>query len=196
MTRLGKLDVDQLDDDQRALYASIAQGPRAQGPQLFALTDDAGRLEGPFNAMLLSPALGAALQAVGSAVRYASGLPGRAREIAILIVAHHWRSEFEIYAHEAAGAASGLSELELAALRSGHLDVLDDDSERLVATTAQALAVRGDLDDDEYAEASSRLGAQQLFELTTLVGYYATLALQLRVYRVTVPEQPEQPEQP
>jgi hypothetical protein len=28
------------------------------------------------------------------------------------------------------------------------------------------------------------LGADGLFELTTLVGYYSTLALQLRVFRV------------
>ena len=42
----------------------------------------------------------------------------------------------------------------------------------------------GDLDDDQLAEASGTLGAAVVFELTTLVGYYSTLALQLRVFRV------------
>ena len=42
----------------------------------------------------------------------------------------------------------------------------------------------GDLDDERWAEASASLGAAVVFELTTLVGYYATLALQLRVFRV------------
>src|SRR5581483_195453 len=105
---------------------------------------------------------------------------------AILVVAAHWRSEFERYAHEAVGAAVGLDEDELAALRHGDFDRLADPAERLVAVTTAALAARGDLDDAEYAAASA-LGADVLFELTTLVGYYATLALQLRVFRVPLP---------
>ena len=42
----------------------------------------------------------------------------------------------------------------------------------------------GDLDDARWAEASTALGDAVVFELTTLVGYYSTLALQLRVFRV------------
>ena len=47
-----------------------------------------------------------------------------------------------------------------------------------------ALLARADLDDEEYADAVAALGERAVFELTTLVGYYATLALQLRVFRV------------
>jgi 4-carboxymuconolactone decarboxylase len=52
---------------------------------------------------------------------------------------------------------------------------------------------RGDLDDAEYAEAAAELGPDGLFELLTLVGYYATLALQLRVFRVPAPEETASP---
>lgn len=186
MRRLPKLHPDDLDAAQRALYEAIAGGPRAQGPQAFALTDDAGGLEGPFDAMLRSPGVGSALQDLGAAVRYRSRLTDRAREIAILVVAHHWHSEFEIYAHEAVGAAAGLSAAELTLVREGRHTELADDSERTVAVTAAALAGRGDLDDAEYAVAAG-LGAATLFDLTTLVGYYATLALQLQVFRVAAP---------
>jgi 4-carboxymuconolactone decarboxylase len=186
--RLAGLELAELDTEQRELYDSIAGGPRAQGPQLFALTDGAGRLNGPFNAMLLVPKLGAALQAVGSAVRYGGSLPGRAREIAILAVAQHWDSAFERHAHEAVGRAVGLTEVELAALRAASVTDFADPFERLVAATSFALAARGDLDDAEYAAARDGLGLPVLFELTTLIGYYATLALQLRVFRVGVPE--------
>ena len=41
------------------------------------LTDEGGRLEGPFNAMLFSPAVGHALQALGGALRYQGTLPGQ-----------------------------------------------------------------------------------------------------------------------
>lgn len=185
--RQPKLVPAELDADQRALYDSIASGPRAQGQQLFSLTDPTGALEGPFNAMLLSPPIGAALQALGSAVRYRSSLANRTREIAILVVGHHSRSDFEIYAHEPVARAAGLDASDLDALREQRFDVLTDDQERLVARTTYALATQGDLNDAEYAAASEALGPKALFELTTLVGYYATLALQLRVYRVITP---------
>ena len=53
--RIGKLAPSSLDDEQRSLYDAIAGGRRAQGPQLFRLTDEKGSLEGTFNAFLLQP---------------------------------------------------------------------------------------------------------------------------------------------
>ena len=196
--RIGKLAPSSLDDDQRALYDAIAGGRRAQGPQLFRLTDADGCLEGPFNAFLLQPRLGAALQALGSAVRYETALDDRCREIAILVVAAHWRSGFEWYAHEAVGRAAGLGDAELAAIQAlaaAPEPGTDRDSashplagrEAVVARTTAALAARGDLDDAEYLAAAAELGPNGLFELLTLVGYYATLALQLRVFRIPAP---------
>jgi len=117
--RIGKFEPSALDAEQRSLYDAIAGGRRAQGPQLFRLADAEGRLEGPFNAFLLQPRLGSALQALGASVRYDTGVDDRSREIAILVVAAHWRSDFEWYAHEAVGRSAGLGEAELAALREG-----------------------------------------------------------------------------
>jgi 4-carboxymuconolactone decarboxylase len=187
--RIGKLEPSSLDDEQRALYDAIAGGRRAQGPQLFRLVDDEGRLEGPFNAFLLQPRLGSALQALGSSVRYDTGLDDRCREIAILAVAAHWRSDFEWYAHEAVARSAGLDDAELAAVRDGRYDGLTG-REAVVARTATALVARGDLDDAEYRAAVEVVGTAGLFELLTLVGYYATLALQLRVFRVPAPDGP------
>ena len=184
--RLAKLSPDTLDTEQRAVYDAIAGGRRAQGPQLFRLVDDDGGLEGPFNAFLLQPRLGGVLQAVGSAVRYETSLSDRAREIAILVVSLHWESEFEWYAHEAVGRHVGLTDDELTALRDGRYDALSAD-ERVVARTAALLVAESDLDDASYNEAVHALGLAGLFELLTLVGYYATLALQLRVFRVPAP---------
>jgi 4-carboxymuconolactone decarboxylase len=198
--RIPKLPPAELDDEQRALYDAIAGGRRAQGPQLFRLSDADGCLEGPFNAFLLQPRLGSALQALGAAVRYETALDDRSREIAILVVAAHWRSGFERYAHEAVGRAAGLTDAELAAIRDGRLGPPTGSGppaqpgafigrEAVVARAAAALAARGDLDDAEYREAAAELGADGLFELLTLVGYYTTLALQLRVFRVPSPEE-------
>ena len=90
------------------MYRAIAGGPRASGP--FPLTDEKGHLRGPFNAMLLSPPVGLTLQAVGASVRYNTVLTDRVREMAILVVAAHWGSDFERESHEAVGRACGLIE--------------------------------------------------------------------------------------
>jgi 4-carboxymuconolactone decarboxylase len=185
--RIPRLEPSALDDDQRSLYDAIAGGRRAQGQQPFRLADSQGRLEGPFNAFLLQPRLGSALQALGSSVRYDTGLDDRCREIAILVVAAHWRSAFEWYAHEAVGRSVGLDEAELAAVREGRHEALPG-REAVVARTVAALVGRGDLNDAEYREAAGQIGAAGMFELLTLVGYYATLALQLRVFRVPAPD--------
>ena len=196
--RIAKLAPSALDDEQRALYDAIAGGRRAQGPQLFRLTDSKGRLEGPFNAFLLQPRLGSALQALGSAVRYETALDDRCREIAILVVAAHWRSDFEWYAHAAVARSVGLTDADLAVIQDSRYAELSG-GEAVVARTVAALLTRGDLDDAEYREAVEHVGPAGLFELLTLVGYYATLALQLRVFRVpapdtTAPDLPSPPE--
>jgi 4-carboxymuconolactone decarboxylase len=185
--RLRQLDVDELDPAQQALYRELTTGPRSHGPRSSSLTDDAGRLQGPFNAMLFSPVVGTALQEVGVRVRYTSGFSSRVREAAILTVGYAWDSGFEVYAHEIIARAAGLTDGDLAALREGRPDDLADPAERVAARTARALVTRSDLTDQEYQAAREVLGEDGLFELTTLVGYYATLALQLRVFRVPVP---------
>lgn len=180
--RVPPLRPEELSSAQADLYGAIAGGPRAQGPQHFALTRPDGSLRGPFNALLLAPDLGGALQQVGSAIRYRGALTDRAREIAILLVAAHWDSAFEREAHEAVGAAAGLGDGELTALRAGDITPFEGDEGLVAAVTLQL--VGGDLDDELWDAASVALGAAVVFELTTLVGYYATLALQLRVFRV------------
>lgn len=176
----------QLDDEQAQLYRAITQGPRSAGPQLFELTDTEGALRGPFGGFLLSPELGDVLQQVGAAVRYRSGLSDRVRELAILVVAAHWRSSFETMAHEAVGRACGLEESEMTAVRSGETPPLSDPAEAAAIALVGAM-VAGDVDDETWESCAPLLGPKAVFELTTLVGYYATLALQMRVLRVDEP---------
>ena len=176
---------EELDAPRRAVYDAIAGGRRATGP--FRLVDDEGRLEGPFNAMLVSPGVGSALQELGAAVRYRTSLPDRARELAILALAAIRRSDFEWYAHERIGRRVGLSDAELAALRGGGSAETFSEHERAVFEATRALATTGDLDDEAFTAAQSALGREALAELVVLVGYYDLLALSLRVWRTPLP---------
>ena len=176
---------EELDAPRRAVYDAIVGGPRASG--LFQLADAEGRLEGPFNSMLVSPDVGLALQQLGAAVRYLTSLSDRARELAILALAAIRRSDFEWYAHERIGRRAGLSDSELAALRDGRSAETFSEHERAVLDATRALARMGDLDDEAFAAAQSALGREVLAELVVLVGYYDLLALSLRVWRTPLP---------
>jgi 4-carboxymuconolactone decarboxylase len=183
MSRQPRLLPADLDAGQAALYERITGGPRASGPQLFDLTDGDGALQGPFGGFLLSPPLGDRLQALGTAVRYETSLTDRSREIAILVVAAHWRSEFERIAHEAVGRHCGLKESELTALHEGAELSLTDPAEQACLDLTHGL-VDGDVDDATWQACTGVLGTRTAYELIVLVGYYSTLALQMRVLRV------------
>ncbi|REF01139.1 carboxymuconolactone decarboxylase family protein [Thermomonospora umbrina] len=185
--RLPPLSPRTLSEAQREVYDAITSGPRAADPPVFRAVDDDGRLLGPFNAMLYSPAVGLPLQDLGEALRFRTGFTGREREIAVLTVAAHWRSDYEWYAHERVGRRAGLTDAEADALRRGDDPVLADARERVVHAVAHDLVAHGDLGDALYAEASATLGRAALVELVTLVGHYGALALQMRVFRVGVP---------
>ncbi|MDP5181638.1 carboxymuconolactone decarboxylase family protein [Blastococcus sp. BMG 814] len=181
--RLPLLHPAQLDGERARLHAEITRGPRQAQSSVVPLTDDAGRLMGPFAAMLLEPRIGSAVQAVGAALRGEQLLGPRARELAILAVAVRRRSHFEWLAHEQAARAAGVPTAQLQALLDGRVpDGLDPVDEAVVVATWRLLD-DGELDDAGYAEATSVLGLEALAALVWLVGYYAMLATALATFR-------------
>lgn len=182
--RLQRLIPEEMSEDQKLLYDAIAGGKRSQVARKSPLTGPDGALEGPFNAMLLVPKIGMALQSLGSAIRYESSLTSRVRELSILMVAARWDCRFEQQAHEPLALDLGVTEHELAEIRSGGIPIAQSESEKLSFEAVMSLISPGDLDDEMYDKCREGLGEEQIFELTALVGYYCTLALQLRVFRV------------
>jgi 4-carboxymuconolactone decarboxylase len=186
--RLPRLVPGTLTDEQSALYDRITRGPRAVGEQQFALIDDDGALNGPFGPMLQAPAVGTALQELGSAIRYRTGLSDRAREIAILQVAAATSSAFEWHAHERVGRAAGLTDAELRSLREGTFRPLEP-AEQAVATLTAHLLRDGHVDDDAFADTSDVLDPAAITEIVVLVGYYRTLAQLMDVFGIGAPDE-------
>jgi 4-carboxymuconolactone decarboxylase len=185
--RIDDVDPALMDDAQRALYEIYTTGRRVAPESPFSLVGADGRLLGPPAVWIINPTFGAVLQQIGSAVRYDSQLPARAREIAILLVGHHHRSAFELYAHERAGRAAGLTEDDLAALAAGAEPAGLTEVEAAVHRATARILRAGTLDDDEFRAAAGVLGADGLLELTTIVGYYNMVAWQLAVFDVRPP---------
>jgi 4-carboxymuconolactone decarboxylase len=184
--RLAALSSDTMTPEQVGLYREILNGPRGQGPRAVLLATGAGGLAGPFNAMLYAPEVGHALQELGAAIRFRTSLTPRIREMAILVVAQAWDSAYERSSHEPIGRDAGLAGSEIEALRTGADPAFTDEQEQVAYSVVRSLASpAADLDDHQYDTAVRVLGEQTLVELSTLVGYYATLALQLRIFRVS-----------
>src|SRR5260370_27770521 len=136
--RLAVLSSDEMPSEQVGLYREILSGPRGQGPRAVLLSTGAGGLAGPFNAMLYAPAVGHALQELGAAIRFRTNLPPRIREMAILVVAQAWDSEYERSSHEPIGREAGLTEPEIAALRAASDPRFADEPDRAASSLARA----------------------------------------------------------
>jgi alkylhydroperoxidase family enzyme len=181
------------DAAMRALYDRIVGGPRSSGPQAFERTDEAGRLHGPFNALLVSPDVGTAIAELGSAIRFKSAFSPRVREIAILEVAVVRASSYEWFAHSRVGKQAGLTDAEIATLHAGTDAPTLSPTEALVRRLIRTLLRERDLDDATFTSAVEALGERGLMDLIALVGYYDLLALSLRVWRTPLPAGTEPP---
>jgi len=186
--RLPLLPPDQLDEAQWAVYAAITGGRRADGPRLFETTGVHGELLGPFAAMVAQPAVGQPLQRLGEALRYETSLPPLTREVVILSVAAHRRSEYEWYAHAAVARDMGMSDATLESVRTRELPSELDDGTEAVWRLVALLLRQDPVDDDIYTAAQAVCGTAGVVEVVTLVGYYSLLAQLLDVFQLGLPD--------
>jgi 4-carboxymuconolactone decarboxylase len=182
----------ELDERQEVVRESIVGGPRS-GERAFALTDAEGRMEGPFNLMLLAPGPGLALSELGAALRFRTTLSDRVREIVILTQAVLDRSSFEWYAHEAVARRIGMTEDEIAAVRELRAPESFAEGERVAQQAVRDMVASGDLGDEVFERLESCFGPEGVVELILVTGYYATLSLAMRVLRTPLPAGVEDP---
>ena len=186
MTRLSHVDSAQFSPEQKELYDSIASGPRAA--KRASLVDAQGHLTGPFNAFLHLPALGKHWSAIGEGLRFRTTLDRRLFELAILVIAVHWRSGHEWAAHARLAREAGLGEAVIAALREGeHPDFGKPDEDAVYAFVRELVTERR-ASDSAYRTIVAVLGESQVVELVNAVGYYVALAAMLNAFDVHPPK--------
>ena len=84
--RFKPLSYDEMAPAQKTMIEHLFAGPRAGA-------------NGPFNVLLRSPEMGDLAQQFGASTRFSSSLPQRLYELAILVTARHWTSQYEWQAH-------------------------------------------------------------------------------------------------
>lgn len=120
----------------------------------------------------------------GSTLLMRGTLSGRARELAILRTAHHRSCDYEWSHHHGLGLAAGLTEAEIAALRTGLDGHPWDAVDRAVLAAADELHTRGTLGDAAWADLAGHFGERELIELVMLIGHYHMVAFTLNALRV------------
>lgn len=174
---------DALSDEQRPLYEHIV-GAFAGTSRPTPLTDPEGRLEGPFNAMLASPVIGAALQATGNALRFPGVLPRDVFETIVLIVGAERKAEYEWYAHVPLARRAGVDPETIDA-------VLHREYEKALAAPVLEL-VRATLDHvqpsaEAVAAVDAEYGVAGVTEAVVATAYYDLVAALLRTWDTPLP---------
>jgi 4-carboxymuconolactone decarboxylase len=162
----------------------------------FAAGTATGRLIGPFNPALLTPALSKAFFEFVLAEHENTSLSQRAREVVILTVGAAWQAPYELYAHRAVGRHVGLSDEQVRSLADGALPADLTETETVVHRIARALSVEHRLDDALYREAEELLGANGIMDTVVLTGIYHTVSALLNTFEVPAPADAVDPSAP
>lgn len=159
--------------EQRAVYAQTMGGRRGSVPANVLV-------------WLQSPNLAARAQKLGEFVRYDTVLPPRLSELAILVVARHWSSQYEWAVHAAEAVQAGLPATVIDAIRNREEPDLPA-GDRPVYAFARALVETGRVPDAVYHQVADKMGARAAVELTALIGYYTLVAMTLNTFDIPAP---------
>jgi 4-carboxymuconolactone decarboxylase len=172
--RMAPIAPDKMSPAQRKVAEDIMAGPR-------------GGLRGPFNAWLRSPELADRLQKVGEYIRFNTSLDKRVNEMAILMTAQAWGSQYEWYAHAPLALKAGLDPSIVAAIGAGKKPGQMKDDEAIVWEFTTQLRRDHSVDDATYEKAVEKFGEQGVMDLIAVNGYYDVVSMTLNVARVLAP---------
>ena len=186
--RLPLLDPKELSGAQKALYdrENTTMVPWADHAGFRSRTED-GRLIGPFNPVLFSPALGEAFLDLQAAEQSHTTLSKRVREVVILSVGAVWKSDYELYAHSAVGRSVGLSEEAVRTLAGGGLPADLSESEQIAWRYTTELCREHRVGAELYAAAEEAFDKQGLVDMAILIGTYHLVCTLLNGFEVPVP---------
>jgi 4-carboxymuconolactone decarboxylase len=107
--------------------------------------------------------------------------------MAILLVARHWRCEFEWYQHAPLAERAGVRGELVEDIRLGRSIATENDEEQALLRFATSLLQKHKISDADYAAATQCFGTVGVVELTGLLGYYSFLAATLLAHDISLP---------
>jgi 4-carboxymuconolactone decarboxylase len=173
--RFAPLTSDQLTPAQKAMVDELLAGSR-------------GSLNGPFNVLLRSAEMGNIAQKLGDYIRFRTSVPRRLNELAILLTARWWLSQYEWYAHKPLALQAGVDASVIDDIQAGRRPARMQTDEAVVYEFANELRERRRVSDGTYQRARLLLGEQGVVDLIALMGYYDLVSMSLNVDRYPLPD--------
>jgi 4-carboxymuconolactone decarboxylase len=173
--RFKPLTWEQLDPAQRAMAESVLSGERTS-------------LNGPYNVFLRSPEMGDLAQKYGAQMRFHSSVPKKINELAILLVARFWTSQYEWYAHKRAALEAGLSPAIIDAIANNRRPGSLDPAETAAYNFCKELLDTRRVSDATFRAAVGQFQERGVVDLIGVMGYYHLVSMALNIDQYPLPE--------
>jgi 4-carboxymuconolactone decarboxylase len=173
--RFAPLTWERLTPQQKTMVNDVLAGTRTS-------------LGGPFNALLRSPEMGNLSQKLGEYVRFRSSVPARLNEMAILLTARWWSSQYEWHAHKPLALKAGLSPAVIDDIQAGRRPAAMQADETVIYDFSAELRERRRVSDATFKAAVNLLGEQGVMDLIAAMGYYDLVSMVLNVDRYPLPD--------
>lgn len=171
MSRNPEIPEEALTPAQRQAVAEIVSGPH-------------GRVGGPSRVWLHSPELARRARALSEFIRFQSSLPAPLRELAILVSARYWSTEYAFHSHGRLAIKAGLDEAVIKAIAENRTPVFTDQAERIVHELCAELYRTHRIGDALFDTAVKVLGHKTVVELVATIGYYSMVSMTLNAFQV------------
>jgi len=172
--RFSEYTYEQLDEKQKAV-ADVMKQKTLSG------------ISGPNNVLLRSPALAENVMKFNDQLRYNTSVPLRLNELAILLVARNWNSQFEWGLHVPAARKAGLSEAVINDLTEGQRPTSMQADENIVYDFVSELLTHKAVSDEVFAKTKAAFSEQQVVDLIGVTGFYTMLAMVLNTAEIQLP---------
>jgi len=178
--RFKPLAYDEMTPAQKTMIEHLLSGPRAGA-------------NGPFNVLLRSPEMGDLAQQFGASTRFNTSMPRKLNELAIIITARHWTSQYEWQAHHRAALEAGLSPAIADAIAQGQRPAGMQPDEAAVYNFCSEMLTTKQVSDATFKAAMDAFGERGVVDLIGVMGWYQTVSMLLNADRYPVAEgtQPE-----
>lgn len=152
------------------------------------MADSGGRLSGPYSVLINSPETARRRSYLTKYLRYESDIPNHFIELAILTAARAMDCPYIWNAHAPAGRRAGLSDALVDAIRDRSPLPPLSEAEAALINFGTEFFNHHRVSPATFQVAVDQFGAQQLVELTTLMGHYAQTAFILNAFEVDLPD--------
>ena len=147
-----------------------------------------GSMQGPYNVLLRSPELGNLAQQFGAHTRYHSSLPLALNELAILLVARFWSSQFVWWAHKRIALDAGLDAALVDAIAAGAPAPAQPADAAAVYRFCSELLQTRRVSDAAYAELVEQFGEAGVVDVMGTMSYYTLVSMSLNVDQYPLPD--------